>query len=92
MTMRKPGPDGGRTTTTDEAGSVDGLSVQTTPTDEVVVQPVGAKAPARRGRYAGVSDEDRAEIESAIAELWREYKTTGEERLRSSYAQAHPRA
>ena len=41
-----------------------------------------AKAPARRGRYAGVSDEERAEIESAIAELWREYKATGEERLR----------
>ena len=41
-----------------------------------------AKALPRRGRYAGVSDEERAEIESAIAELWREYKTTGEERLR----------
>ncbi len=41
-----------------------------------------AKAPARRGRYAGVSDEERAEIESAIAELWREYKANGGERLR----------
>ncbi len=41
-----------------------------------------AKAPARRGRYAGVSDEERAEIESAIAELWREYKTNGGEQLR----------
>jgi RNA polymerase sigma factor for flagellar operon FliA len=41
-----------------------------------------AKPPPRRGRYAGVSDEERAEIESAIALLWREYKTTGEERLR----------
>ena len=40
------------------------------------------KAPARRGRYAGVSDEERAEIESAIAQLWRDYKQTGEERLR----------
>ena len=40
------------------------------------------KAAPRRGRYAGVSDEERAEIESAIAELWREYKASGEERLR----------
>ena len=40
------------------------------------------KAPPRRGRYAGVSDEERAEIESAIAQLWRDYKQTGEERLR----------
>jgi RNA polymerase sigma factor for flagellar operon FliA len=39
-------------------------------------------APPRRGRYAGVSDEERAEIESAIAELWRQFKDTGEERLR----------
>ena len=38
--------------------------------------------PARRGRYAGVSDEERAEIEQAIAVLWREYKASGEERLR----------
>jgi RNA polymerase sigma factor for flagellar operon FliA len=35
-----------------------------------------------RGRYAGMSDEERAEIESAVAQLWREYKDTGEERLR----------
>ena len=40
------------------------------------------KAAPRRGRYAGVSDEERAEIESAIAVLWRDYKATGEERLR----------
>ena len=39
-------------------------------------------APARRGRYAGVSDEERAEIEAAIAVLWRDYKTTKQERLR----------
>ena len=39
-------------------------------------------APARRGRYAGVSDEERAEIEAAIAELWRSYKSTKENRLR----------
>ena len=53
-------------------------------TDAAEVEPVAEapKAPPRRGRYAGVSDEERAEIESAIAMLWREYKTTGEERLR----------
>ena len=53
-------------------------------TDAAEVEPVAEapKAPPRRGRYAGVSDEERAEIESAIALLWREYKTTGEERLR----------
>ncbi|MCW2778678.1 MAG: polymerase, sigma 28 subunit, SigD/FliA/WhiG, partial [Frankiales bacterium] len=33
-------------------------------------------------RYANVSDEEREEIEQAIAELWKEYKSTGEERLR----------
>jgi RNA polymerase sigma factor for flagellar operon FliA len=44
--------------------------------------PAARKPAARRGRYAGVSDEERAEIEQAIAVLWREYKTTGEERLR----------
>jgi RNA polymerase sigma factor for flagellar operon FliA len=39
--------------------------------------------PVRRGgRYAGMSDEEREEIESAIALLWREYKATKEERLR----------
>ncbi len=81
MTMRVPGPDGGRTATADEVSSVDDLSVQAGPVDDVV-EPVAPKAPPRRGRYAGVSDEERAEIESAIAELWREYKSTGEERLR----------
>jgi RNA polymerase sigma factor for flagellar operon FliA len=42
-----------------------------------------APRPVRRtGRYAGVSDEERAEIEAAIADLWREYKSTKQERLR----------
>ena len=56
----------------------------TTGPDELtdVPETEAPKAPPRRGRYAGVSDEERAEIESAIAELWREYKATGEERLR----------
>ena len=42
----------------------------------------GRAAPPRRGRYAGVSDEERAEIESAIAQLWRDYKGSGDEKLR----------
>ena len=42
-----------------------------------------APKPVRRtGRYAGVSDEERAEIEAAIAVLWRDYKSTKEEKLR----------
>ena len=41
-----------------------------------------AKPVRRTGRYAGVSDEERAEIEAAIAVLWRDYKTTKEEKLR----------
>src|SRR5687768_15294755 len=73
MTVRTPGPEGaGRMATADEPEEL--------PVD-AVEEPV-AKAPPKRGRYAGVSDEERAEIESAIAELWREYKATGEERLR----------
>ncbi len=66
MTVRTSGSEGPPA----PRSEVDGMS-----------QPAGKPA-ARRGRYAGVSDEERAEIESAIAELWREYKTTGEERLR----------
>ena len=48
---------------------------------EVAEEPAPKPTP-KRGRYAGVSDEERAEIESAIAELWREFKATKEERLR----------
>ncbi len=53
--------------------AAEGTDVEATP---------AAKPAPKRGRYAGVSDEERAEIESAIAELWRKYKATGEERLR----------
>jgi RNA polymerase sigma factor for flagellar operon FliA len=39
--------------------------------------------PVRRtGRYAGVSDEERAEIEAAIAVLWKDYKASKDEKLR----------
>src|SRR3954451_13481677 len=90
MTVRIPEPEGsgraGGVSTTDSDGA--GADVDLTDTSEVAeaAQPAQAaqpaKAPARRGRYAGVSDEERAEIESAIAELWRQFKDTGEERLR----------
>jgi len=70
MTVRVPGPVGTTGSPTEEGSDGDGAAQ------------AQAKPPARRGRYAGVSDEERAEIESAIAELWREYKATGEERLR----------
>ncbi len=72
MSVRTPEPDGsgGRvvTATDDDA--------------EVLDAPSTRRSPARRGRYAGVSDEERAEIEQAIAVLWLEYKASGEERLR----------
>jgi RNA polymerase sigma factor for flagellar operon FliA len=76
MSARIPEPDGpGQLATA--AGPGDSADVEVTP----------APAPATRkgtgrGRYAGMSDEERAEIESAVATLWREYKSTGEERLR----------
>ena len=77
MSVRTPEPEGsggpGVTAALDD--------VPTTPADPVAATDVPAK-PARRGRYAGVSDEERAEIEQAIAVLWREYKASGEERLR----------
>jgi RNA polymerase sigma factor FliA len=79
MTVRIPEPEGsgraGGVSTTE--GSQAAADV-----DLTEAAPPPAKAPARRGRYAGVSDEERAEIESAIAELWRQFKESGEERLR----------
>ena len=76
MTVRTPEPErSGRL-----AASVpDALATEPAPSSG----PVGSAAngapakPARRGgRYAGMSDEEREEIESAIAQLWREYKDT----------------
>jgi len=52
-------------------------------TAEAPPEVVEAPKPVRKtGRYAGVSDEDRAEIEAAIAVLWREYKANKQEALR----------
>ena len=67
MSVRTPEPEGSGVQVADEAPDVD----------------VPAAKPVRKtGRYAGMSDEERSEIEAAIAVLWREYKATGEERLR----------
>jgi RNA polymerase sigma factor for flagellar operon FliA len=80
MTVPIPEPDGSAGVAVSSAAAAGdddrGEAVLTEPA------PAPAAAPARRGRYAGVSDEERAEIESAIAELWREFKASGEERLR----------
>ena len=77
MSVRTPEPEG-------SGGPVATAAlddVPTTPAEPAAEADAPAK-PARRGRYAGVSDEERAEIEQAIAVLWREYKASGEERLR----------
>ncbi len=77
MSARTPEPDGsGGQVATVEAD--DGVEP-----DEVVEVAEDAPKPVRRtGRYAGMSEEDRAEMEAAIAVLWREYKTTAQEKLR----------
>ena len=62
----EPEPSGGPVATADDA-------------PEVVETP---KPVRRTGRYAGVSDEERAEIEAAIAVLWRDYKASKDEKLR----------
>jgi RNA polymerase sigma factor for flagellar operon FliA len=78
MSERTPEPEGsgraGTATASPDSGSSGGVNGQ--------ARPVGRAAPPRRGRYAGMTDEERAEVESATAELWRQYKTTGEEKLR----------
>jgi RNA polymerase sigma factor for flagellar operon FliA len=71
MSARTPEPEGGRASTAVEA-----------PKDAAPVELVEEKKPRRTGRYANVSDEERAEIEAAVATLWRDYKTTKEEKLR----------
>ena len=76
MTVRIPEPDGSA-----RVATADGDEGEVDLTESAPAAPQ-KPAPARRGRYAGVSDEERAEIESAIAELWRQFKETKEERLR----------
>src|SRR5437868_7290669 len=75
MSARTPEPEGSRAATaiSDEDDVVD--------TDKVEVA-VEEKKPRRTCRYANISDEERAEIEAAVATLWREYKSTKQEKLR----------
>ncbi len=85
MSVRTPEPErSGQVATaapiSDEVEILD--AAEPDPAMETPELVVAVPAPARRGRYAGVSDEERAEIESAIAELWRQFKESGEERLR----------
>ncbi len=87
MTVHTPGPErSGRATASldtpdDATHAVSDADLRGTGT--AVGLAVEKPAPAKRGgRYAGVSDEERAEIESAIAELWQEYKASGKESLR----------
>ena len=82
MSARTPGPEasGGPVVTADAPDSVQDEADNDAP--ELVVETPEPKPVRRTGRYAGVSDEERAEIEAAIAVLWRDYKSTKEERLR----------
>src|SRR4051794_18361213 len=52
------------------------------PASDVPVVEEAPKPVRRTGRYAGVSDEERAEIEAAIAVLWKDYKASKDEKLR----------
>ena len=76
MTVRAPGPEGMAPGAPLEQATT-GPGTDGAGNEESQPKPV-----PKRGRYAGVSDEERAEIESAIADLWREYMASGEERLR----------
>ena len=78
MTVRTPEPEGSGVAT----ASPDSAPSATADAADAAAGSGRRQPPPRRGRYAGVSDEERAEIESAIAELWREFKEFGEERLR----------
>jgi RNA polymerase sigma factor for flagellar operon FliA len=82
MSARTPGPEasGGPVVTADAPDAVD--SADDDASVEIVETEPAPKPVRRTGRYAGVSDEERAEIEAAIAVLWRDYKGTKDERLR----------
>ena len=78
MSVRIPAPDGSGGLGVPLATAAPADGAQALP--EVSCE--APKAPPRRGRYAGVSDEERAGTEQAVAVLWREYKSAGQERLR----------
>jgi RNA polymerase sigma factor for flagellar operon FliA len=76
MSARTPEPDG-------SGGLVATADADATVPDDVPEIVEDAPKPVRRtGRYAGMTDEERAEMEAAIAVLWRGYKTTKEDKLR----------
>jgi RNA polymerase sigma factor for flagellar operon FliA len=76
MSARTPEPDG-------SGGPVATADADATVPDDVPEIIEDTPKPVRRtGRYAGMSDEERVEMEAAIAVLWRGYKTTKEEKLR----------
>jgi RNA polymerase sigma factor FliA len=81
MSERTPEPDRSDSGAAEDGPVDDVPTSDETPAADPTV-PAEARPTPRRGRYAGVSDEERAEIEQAIAELWRDYKETGAERLR----------
>ncbi len=74
MSARTPEPDG-------SGGQVATVEADDAAMPDEVVE-VAPKPVRRTGRYAGMSDEDRAEMEAAIAVLWRDYKATAQEKLR----------
>jgi RNA polymerase sigma factor for flagellar operon FliA len=76
MSARTPEPDGsGSPVATAEADA-------TVPDDVPEIVEDAPKPVRRTGRYAGMTDEERLEMEAAIAVLWRDYKSTKEEKLR----------
>jgi RNA polymerase sigma factor for flagellar operon FliA len=78
MSARTPGPRAGRAATAVEPEAEREVAV----VEEPAAAKPEEKKPRRTGRYANVSDEERAEIEAAVAALWRDYKTTKDEKLR----------
>jgi RNA polymerase sigma factor FliA len=72
MSARTPEPEGRRAATAvdDEAHA------------ELQVEEEAPKPVRKTGRYAGMTEDERAEIEAAIAVLWRDYKSSKDERLR----------
>lgn len=74
MTVPTPEPEGSS------------VGADVPPASGGAAQPAAGRAPMavapRRGRANQASDEERAEIEAAIAELWRDYKATAKESLR----------
>jgi len=80
MSARTPEPEGGRVATA--AGDLDSDGVESAVESPEPAPEPEVKKPRRGGRFAGMSDEERAEIEAAVAQLWKDYKGSGDEKLR----------